>query len=150
VSGSRLPIGGSGLLLATALTLFVLLGGGCGSERKLTATEFIDEMNANGASLELGPVITQNPDGTDVVEVKFTRTAPTATGEGAKPAASGSATLLALDDSAAAEDEYARCQGAPALTCFRAANIVLRVEELEPTDQALLTTAIEGLADGGG
>jgi hypothetical protein len=148
VARSRLPLGCGAPRLAVALALIALLGAGCGSERKLTAGEFVDEMNANGASLALGHVITQNPDGADVIEVKLTHTAPTATGEGTRPAPSGSATLLVLDDSSAAEDEYSRCQGSPDLTCFRAANIVLRVEGLEPTDQALLTTAVEGLADG--
>jgi hypothetical protein len=150
VPRSRLPIGGSALRLPAALALIALLAAGCGSERKLTAAEFVEEMNANGASLQLGPVITQNPDGADVNETKITGTAPTATGEGSKPVPSGSATLIVLDDSGAAEDEYARCQDSQALTCFRAANVVLRVEGLEQTDQALLTTAIEGLADEGG
>lgn len=148
--GSRLTLGSFAARLAPPLLLIALLAGGCGSERKLTAQEFVDEMNANGAALRLGPVITQNPDGADVNEVTLTRTAPAATGEGSKPTASGGATLLVLADSSAAGDEFDRCQGAPALTCFRAANVVLRVEDLQPTDQARLTTAIESLADEAG
>ncbi len=128
-----------------------LLAAGCGGEeeRQLSAREFVAEMNRNGAALELGPVIAQNENGVDVTEVKIAQPAPTPTGEGTKPAPSGSASLLVLADAEAATDEYERCQGAPSISCYRAANVILRVEDLQPTDRALLTAAISKLASAG-
>lgn len=134
--------------LAVAVALLVA---GCGGseERTLSAREFISEMNRNGAALELGPVLTQNPKGVDVTKVTIERTAPTPTGEGTAPPPSGDATLLVLADAEEATAEYERCQGAPSLSCYRAANVVLRVEDLQPTDRALLTAAISELASDG-
>lgn len=137
-------------ILAAALLAISLAA--CGDdERQFTAESFIDAMNDNGAALALGPVLTTSPDGIDVNVVEFTGTAPSATGEEAgTEEANGSATLLLFDGSGAAMDEFDRCNVAPALTCFRAANAVLRVEELQPSDQARITTAIEGVRDDAG
>jgi hypothetical protein len=137
------------LALAVALAALVAGCGGGEEERTLTPREFIREMNANGAALKLGPVLTQSADGVDVNEVTIAKTAPTPTGEGSRPAASGSATLLALPDADAARDEYERCQAGTLLSCYRAANIVLRIESLQPTDRAALTAAISALASDG-
>jgi hypothetical protein len=138
-----------GIALAAVAGALLLAGCGGADERQLSAREFIGEMNDNGAALKLGPVVTQNEDGVDVNEVTILRTAPTPTGEGSKPRPSGSATLLVLPDAEAAMDEYDRCQGAPSLSCYRAANVVLRIEDLQPTDRALLTSAISNLATSG-
>jgi hypothetical protein len=138
-----------GIDLAAVAGALLLAGCGGADERQLSAREFIGEMNDNGAALKLGPVVTQNEDGVDVNEVTILRTAPTPTGEGSKPRPSGSATLLVLSDADAAMDEYDRCQGAPSLSCYRAANVVLRIQDLQPTDRALLTSAISNLATSG-
>lgn len=136
---------------ALAALAAALVAAGCGGEeeRTLTAREFVAEMNRNGAALKLGPVLTENADGIDINEVEITRPAPTPTGEGTEPDHSGHATLIVLADAEQAGDEYDRCQGAPILSCYRAANVVLRVEDLEPTDRALLTSAISELASEG-
>ena len=134
--------------LATALGA-ALLAVGCG-EKEFTAESFVDAMNDHGATLALGPVITTNPDGIDVHQVTFTEAAPSATGEGEETEeANGDATLLVFDGSGDAEDEFDRCNEAPALTCFRASNAVLRVENLQPSDRARITTAIQGVGDDG-
>ena len=141
-----------GALPVLAAALLALSLAACGDdERQFTAEGFIDAMNDNGAALSLGPVLTTNPDGIDVNVVEFTGAAPSATGEGAgEEDASGGATLLIFEGSDAAMGEFDRCNVAPALTCFRAANAVLRVEELQPSDQARITTAIEGVRDDAG
>ncbi len=141
-----MPLLGAALASLPALALL----GGCGGEKQFTAAGFIDAMNDHGAALALGPVLTTNPDGIEVHSVELTATAPSATGEGsgADPV-SGEATLLVFDGSGDAEDEFARCESGPALTCYRAANAVLRIAELQPSDRAALTTAIEGIGDGG-
>ena len=138
--------------IALGALAFALPASGCGGgeeEHRFTAREFIAEMNRNGAQLKLGPVLTENEDGVDVNQVTIARTAPTPTGEGTKPLPSGSATLLVLADAEEAGAEYDRCQGASTLSCYRAANVILRVEDLQPTDRALLTAAISDLASGG-
>lgn len=139
------------LLRGALLSLPALaLLGACGGEKEFTPASFIDALNANGATLKLGPVLATNPAGVEVHAVTFTATAPSATGEGAGTArANGEATLLVFGGSGDAEDEFDRCQTLPALTCFRAANAVLRIADLQPSDQARITTAIEGVADGG-
>jgi hypothetical protein len=138
------------LAAATAVTSLALASGcGGGQERYFTAQDFVDQMNQNGASLRLGRVISEGgEDGGDVNAVKIQGTAPSATGEGAKLKPSGAATVLVLGDAEAASDEYGRCADSPGLTCFRAANVLLRVEHIQPTDQAELTTAIEAMAQG--
>jgi hypothetical protein len=137
-------------LAAAAAASSLALGAGCGGdqERYFTAADFVDQMNQNGASLKLGRLISEDGD-TEVNAVKIQGTAPSATGEGAKLKPSGTATVLVLGDAEAASDEYDRCSGSAATTCFRAANVLLRVEHIQPTDQAELTTAVEAMAQGG-
>ncbi len=131
--------------LATSLTMVA-----CGGEHEFTAQGFIDEMNDNGAALALGPALTKNPDGADVYTVSLTEFAPSAVGQEPPPTdVHGAATLLIVDDSDAAREEFDRCERAPILTCFRASNAVLRVEDLPPADQARITTALEALATNG-
>jgi hypothetical protein len=137
-------------LAAAAAVTSLALASGCGGdqERYFTAQDFVDQMNQNGASLRLGRVLSEGGESGDVNAVKIQGTAPSATGEGAKPKPSGAATVLVLGDAEAASDEYEQCSDSPGLTCFRAANVLLRVEHIQPTDQAELTTAIEAMAQG--
>jgi hypothetical protein len=137
--------------IALAAVAGALLLAGCGgaNERQLSAREFIAEMNRNGAALKLGPALPEGEDGAEVSRVTISQTAPTPTGEGSKPRPSGSATIVVLSDAEAAMDEYDSCQGEPSLSYYRAANVVLRIEDLQPTDRALLTSAISGLATDG-
>jgi hypothetical protein len=142
-------MGRRGIALVAVAGALLLAGCGGANERQLSAREFVTEMNRNGAALKLGPPVSGGQDGADVNEVTFSQTAPTPTGEGSKPKPSGSATIVVLPDAEAAMDEYDRCQGEPSLSCYRAANVVLRIEDLQPTDRALLTSAISGLATDG-
>ena len=131
--------------LATSLAM-----AGCGGEHIFTAQDFVEEMNDNGAALALGPVLTKNPDGADVYTVRLTEFAPSAVGQKPPPSdVHGAATLLIAADPEAGREEFDRCEGAPILTCFRASNAVLRVEDLPPADQARITTALEALATNG-
>jgi hypothetical protein len=134
--------------LALLLVPIALAPVACGGEKEFTPEEFVEAMNDNGATLTLGEVLTTNPDGIDVHQVAFAETAPSATGAGSNTEGeNGNATLLVFDGADEAEEEFGRCEGAPSLTCFRAANAVLRVENLQPSDRARITTAIEGVGD---
>lgn len=135
---------------AVAAAVALLAAAGCGEETRFSAEEFVKAVNREGAALALGPVLTTTPNGVAVHEVALTEVAPSATGEGPDAeVASGDATLLVFDGSGDAEDEFDRCDDTAALTCFRAANVVLRVEDLQPSDRARLTTAVEALGDEG-
>ncbi len=145
-----LPIGSRRPLRAGAPLLVALVAWGCSGERQFTPEGFIEEMNANGAALQLGPVLTTSPEGGEIRSVTFTEVAPSATGEGsskAKPP--GEASLVVADDTNAAQAEFARCEAAADLTCFRASNAVLRAAELDSSDQARITTALESLQQEG-
>ncbi len=90
------------LLALLSLQALALLGGCGGDEKQFTAAGFINALNANGwrDALKLGPVLDTNPAGVEVHAVKFTATAPSATGEGAgTEGANGEATLLVFDGS---------------------------------------------------
>jgi hypothetical protein len=134
-------------LLALALTCGVLGLAACGGERTFTAPEFVDEMNDNGAALALGPVLTTNPDGVDIYSISLTEIS-TGVGSPPKPVpagAPGSGSMLILDDAEGARAEFARCEQSPELTCFRAANAVLRFQALQGGDQARIVTAIQAI-----
>lgn len=137
-------------LLGLAALLALLAG--CGEEeRRFAPEEFVDAINAHGAAVGLGDVITTNEEGVDIYDVRFTQPAAGATGEGRiGPALHGSGSLLILPDAEVAKEEYERCLPAPALTCFRAANAVLRFEDLEPADQARLVSALSAIETVGG
>ena len=133
-------------LLILALGLAAMLAS-CGGERTFTAQEFIDEMNAHGAALALGPVLTTNPEGVDIYSVSLTELS---TGVGSAPepvaeGAPGSGSMLILGDADAARSEFSRCEQSPELTCFRAANAVLRFQALGGGDQARIVTAIQAI-----
>ena len=104
------------------------LGGGCG-ETTFDAAGFVEEANENGASLELGePLLTEREE----VEVHAVEIRPaSATGElGAGHAGEEhvGGSLIVSEDGEAAEAEFARCDGAVTIVCYRAANVVLAVE----------------------
>ena len=128
------------------LPLLILLSAAlaaCG-ERTFTAEEFVDEVNAEGAAIALGGVITTNQDGLEIREVTFTESVPSATGAGEE--AQGSGAMVVLDDAGAAGDELERCEAAPAFTCFRAANVLLRFERIFPEEQARIIQAFQAIA----
>ena len=134
-------------VLVGPLAVLALLGA-CGSgERAFTAEQFVDAINEEGAGVALGPVISTNPDDAAVHSISFTEaTADVGSpGAGSSDADRGSGTLLIVDDAGTARDEFDRCEGAPELTCFRAANAVLRFEEMDGADQARIVTSLEGI-----
>lgn len=133
------------LVLSLVIGAFALSA--CGGERTFSAQDFIDEMNDHGAALALGPVLTTNPDGVDIYSISLTELS---TGVGSPPQAvpegvPGSGSMLILDDADGARSEFDRCEQSPELTCFRAANAILRLQALEGADQARIVTAIEAI-----
>lgn len=122
-------------LAAAFAILAALATGGCGGEeRTFEPAELVEELNAEGAELKLGPVLTVNPEGYDVVSVFVAD--PGGGGD------LGAGTMLLLEDADAAREELARCESSPLLLCFRAANGLLRFEQLLPQGRAQLEAAL--------
>ena len=53
-----------------------------------------------------------------------------------------SGTLIVAADAGSAGAEFDRCEAAADLTCFRAANVVLRFEEMAAADRARVSGAV--------
>jgi hypothetical protein len=133
-------------IIAAAATLAA-----CG-EDKLTAQEFVERMDENGAPMELGKELFTDQEGKELFEVELPTPSELAAaeeehgGEGHDHGSTG--TVAVLEDSDAAEDETARCKRSADLLCFQAGNIALLVDAA--ADSAVivrLSKAIEGLAE---
>lgn len=121
---------------------------GCGSgERTFTPEEFVEAIDEQGGQLALGEVLTTRSDGVEVHVLRFSGD-PEDTQ--LHDRGTGDATMIVLEDSGQAKDEFARCEAAPLLTCFRAANVVLRFEDMGAADRARVVGAVEGLDQDGG
>jgi hypothetical protein len=131
------------------LALAAALVAGCRSEQTLTASEFIDRVNAEGVSIELGRKLTTGGSAEELYAVSL----PPLPGEPepppgseAEPGASGS--LYVFDDRGGAEEQLKACRASAGLICYRAANIVVVLdEESSPLAAQRLAVAIRRLAD---
>jgi hypothetical protein len=140
-------------LAATAVSL-ATLALGCGSGgRTFTAEEFVEEANANGAGLELGDPLFA-AEGEDEIYRVALQEGHGSEGAGEGPASGetdaahehGGGSLRVSEDAEAAEEEYARCESAASLLCYRAANIVLILEpSVEPQQLRGLDAAIRAM-----
>ena len=136
-----------GSLLGTALACAASALAACGSgERAFSAQEFVDEANAHGANLVLGePLSTTGTAELYALRVEAPASGSDATDLPSPGEESGSGSLRVEDSSAAAEDEYRRCDEA-GLFCYRAANVVLVFEaDADPDSLADLARAIRAL-----
>lgn len=136
--------------LSTAATLLIAVAAlaavGCG-EKHYSASGFIEAANEQGAELDLGERLATNPAGEEVYPI--TTAAP-----GGKPnpqlEGSGSkGTMIVADDAGSAGDEFDRCDRSADLTCFRAANVVLRFEGMDAADRARISGAVSAFASDG-
>lgn len=126
---------------ASAAILLLALAAGCGAgERTFTPEEFVEAINSEGAGIALGSSLTTTETGVDVRTLAFTELSASDGGD-----THGGGTLVAVADVDTAREEFARCSQAPSLICFRAANVVLRFEGLQPADEARLASALEAM-----
>ena len=56
--------------------------------------------------------------------------------------------MIVADDAGSAGDEFDRCDRSADLTCFRAANVVLRFEGMDAADRARISGAVSAFAFG--
>jgi hypothetical protein len=115
--------------MALLVVPVLLVGCGDGSQT-LTASEFVDRINAEGVSIELGERLATSGGAKELHAVEL----PPLPGEPkpghrseAEPGASGS--LYVFDDDGGAEDQLMACQASGGLLCYRAENIVVILDE---------------------
>lgn len=127
----RIPVAGAALVAACALALAA-----CGEERTYEAEEFVDEANAQGAGMELGEPLSSTDAGTEVFAIELASSATQVHGGGS---------LIVGEDVEEGQAEFARCESAASLICYRAANVVLRLEEIAPEQRSQLDEAFSAL-----
>jgi len=138
-----------GVVAATLPALFAAIFAiGCG-DREFTAGEFVGSANEEGAALALGEVVTTNDAGERVYAVEFAPDPDAEANPQLHADGHGRGTMIVADDSGRAGDEFDRCEQTADLTCFRAANVVLRFEEMDPADRARISGALSALASEG-
>jgi hypothetical protein len=138
-------------LVLSALTGLAIVA--CGSsERTFTAQEFVEELDARGATLELGQKLsTDDPDAelyaVENPEEKHGGGHESEQAEEEHGHAHSGGSLRVTESASRAEEEFQRCEGAVTLLCYRAANVVLVFEqEADPEFLGRLTVAISALA----
>lgn len=119
----------------TPLSLALLLAG-CGGERTFEPEEFVEAANEQGAGMELGEPLSSSGSGYEVIAVELASSATQVHGGGS---------LVVADDVEEGEAQFARCERAASLTCYRAANVVLRLEEVAPEQAEQLEGAFTAL-----
>lgn len=124
------------------------LAGAFDGERTFSAPEFVTDANREGAGLALGEPLQAVGGTSEIFAVELTEGAPASEHEGEEGRGHehGAASLVIADDSDAAIAEFTRCEGAISFICYRAANVVLRVESDDPLQLARIEAAIRGLA----
>jgi hypothetical protein len=149
--GPRLAAGLSILIAAAPV--------GCGSgETTFTAQEFVERANDEGAGLELADQLSSASGAVEVWSVRLSggapgspSPAPPASGAGPSPGADlahGGGSLAVSEDAEAGAAEFDRCERAVTLTCFRAANVVLRLEGGTPDEVARIEDAVSAMESG--
>lgn len=123
---------------AAALLAGAALAAGCG-EKDYDAEGLVAELNAAGAGLVLGQPLSST-EGSSVTAIDLAEG-----GGGTGGAEHTEGAIVVLDDSEAASQEFARCEGAVDFVCFRAANAVLRFSGITPEEQARITGAVSSL-----
>jgi hypothetical protein len=134
---------GIALIAACALGPF-----GCGGGPSFTASDFVDKVNSEGVSMELGRRL---PGGADAQELYAVRLPPLPgepkppPGSEGGPGASGS--LYVFGGTGAAGDRLEACRDSGGLLCFQAQNIVVVLdEESSRLEARRLAVAVRRLA----
>ncbi len=130
-------------VFASALALAIATG--CGGERTLDAQEFVEAANNAGAGILLGPALNSVRDDIELYELRFPGNSATGGGRGVEDEHGGGSIAVAADADAATA-EFARCEEAVTLICYRAANVAVLLEGVDISEQARIDAAIRKLA----
>lgn len=115
---------------------------GCGGERTFSGEELVAELNTSGAEVALGEPLASSQESIEVYGLTFAE--PSSATEPGEQHGGGSLTVT--DDVEAARAEFAQCEGAVTLLCYRAANVVIVLEDsATKADTSRLEGAIRNL-----
>lgn len=119
-----------------------LIASGCGADgREFTASELVEELNANGAPFQLEGPLLNDQENVEVYELSVsTASSPTAGGQ-----VESGATLTIAETDEQAITEFQRCESSVSLTCFRVANGVLLLSDDEPGLLAEVEAAVRAM-----
>ena len=134
----------SALAVLTVTAALPLLAAGCGGETTFDAESVVADLNDAGAGLTLGETLPATTGGVDVRVVTFGSAPGVPAGDEL-----GAGAVVILDDVAAAQSEFDRCQDAVDFTCYRAANAVLRFTAMTEDEQARVTAAVQAIENDG-
>jgi hypothetical protein len=147
----RIPGPGSLSRRAALVALVAAIGlalAACGSgDRSFSAEEFVEEANSHGAGIELGAPLETTEPGAELYALTLEEKGE----EGDEPELGhehGGGSLKVAADGEAAEAEYARCEEAATLLCYRAANVVVIIQpDAQPESLARVAAAFRALQE---
>lgn len=152
--------------LVVAAALLLALASGCNGEKPYDAGEFVAELNSNDPVIALGEPLTTTDTDQELYAVEVIEAAGEGEGQHAADEVGGEGeaehaadeeegndesehgtggSLVVAPDEEEAFAEYERCETALSLLCYRAANVVLRIEELAPDDRRRMDHAFIAL-----
>ncbi|MSO40296.1 MAG: hypothetical protein EXQ70_00065 [Solirubrobacterales bacterium] len=135
---------------ALLLAALCALGLAACAETKLSADEFLDEANGNGATVELGDQLPTEEEGKSLYEVTLRPLAPGTASGGGNGEGPGShplsGTLAVYEDTELADGGTQDCQAALEFLCYQAANVVVMLEG-NGIEAARLAAAVEKMGD---
>lgn len=117
----------------------------------MSAQEFVERANESGAGLELAEQLSS---GSATVEVWAVELAEEETAHPEDSDAApeddhghghGAGSLAVSESTEVAQAELARCENAVTLVCFRAGNVVLRLEDPGPEEVDRMTAAVRAM-----
>lgn len=112
----------------------------------MSAQEFVDEANANGATLVLEEELTTEEEDKSLRAVSLRPLGGGRVGHSASPAPGRiHGTLAVYDDADGADRGIEECRAAVEFLCYRAANVVVRLEG-NGVEAARLAAAMERMA----
>lgn len=117
-------------------------------EPLLSADGFVAAANEAGAGLELGPRLASSGEETEIHTVGFTDAVGAGSIAPGSDLAHGAASLIVSPSAEAAGEQYARCDTAITIRCYRSQNVVLLVDSPTPAEIARLDAAIRALESG--
>ena len=103
---------------------------GCGGGPTFTASEFVDKINSEGVSMQLGRRLQTGADAKEIYAVRLPPLPgepPLAPGSEDGPGAGG--TLYVYDGTGGAGDRLRACHSSSGLLCYQAQNIIVVLEQ---------------------
>jgi hypothetical protein len=115
-------------LAATAAGLAILAS--CDGDQTFTASEFVDSVNDEGVTMRLGDQL-QTSGGAEELRTVTLPPLPGAPAPdpGHEGAGGASGSLYVYDEEGGAEEQLDGCRASAGLICFRAANVVVVLDE---------------------